>query len=342
MQTKREIWIDNGKSIACILVVLGHFFQSMTKAGLLPQSALLEWFDETLYTFHVPIFFFCSGYLYQRTARVDSPAAWRRNLAKKALALGVPYLTFSCLTWLLKTLFADAVNDAAGGLADTLLVHPASPYWYLYALFLLFCLIPTFQTRRTAVLCTAGALALKTLGLCFSFGLPALTYLCEHAVWFVLGMLLARLRAPGFAPPARYGLISVLTAAVFLLLSVVRYRTGADSPLWAPLLCLLGITMVLLPMAGYYHTHPQNRFFEVLARYTLPIYLMHTLCAAPLRILLNRLGIRQAVLHLALGLFFSFAGPIFAAWIAEKLRWPLFFLYPNRVLSHRSTQTAKG
>ena len=29
----REKWVDDVKVIACILVVLGHFFQSMTKVG---------------------------------------------------------------------------------------------------------------------------------------------------------------------------------------------------------------------------------------------------------------------------------------------------------------------
>ena len=29
----REKWVDDVKVIACILVVLGHFFQSMTKAA---------------------------------------------------------------------------------------------------------------------------------------------------------------------------------------------------------------------------------------------------------------------------------------------------------------------
>lgn len=28
---QREIWVDNVKVIACILMVLGHFFQSMTE-----------------------------------------------------------------------------------------------------------------------------------------------------------------------------------------------------------------------------------------------------------------------------------------------------------------------
>ncbi len=42
---KREVWVDDIKVIACILVVLGHFFQSMTKAGIVPAGNLYEWFN---------------------------------------------------------------------------------------------------------------------------------------------------------------------------------------------------------------------------------------------------------------------------------------------------------
>ena len=38
----REKWVDDVKVIACILVVLGHFFQSMTKANILSENDLYE------------------------------------------------------------------------------------------------------------------------------------------------------------------------------------------------------------------------------------------------------------------------------------------------------------
>lgn len=38
----REKWLDNVKVIACILVVLGHFFQSMTKANILPEIICMD------------------------------------------------------------------------------------------------------------------------------------------------------------------------------------------------------------------------------------------------------------------------------------------------------------
>ena len=148
----REKWVDDVKVVACILVVLGHFFQSMTKAKILPENGLYEWFNTTIYYFHVPLFFICSGYLYQKYSKVSDFKSWKKNVAKKTLALGVPYVTFSTATWVLKTVFSGSVNDQIGGLGNTLLLRPTAPYWYLYALFFIFLVTPTFSTVKMAVI----------------------------------------------------------------------------------------------------------------------------------------------------------------------------------------------
>ena len=157
----REKCVDDIKVIACILVVLGHFFQSMTKASIMPENDLYKWFNTTIYYFHVPLFFICSGYLYQKYSKVNSVDGWYRNVAKKAVALGVPYVTFSTATWVLKKVFSSSVNDQVGGLGNTLLFHPASPYWYLYALFFIFLVTPTFSTVKMTAVGLAVAIAAK-------------------------------------------------------------------------------------------------------------------------------------------------------------------------------------
>lgn len=106
--------------------------------------------NTTIYYFHVPLFFICSGYLYQKYSKVNDFKSWKENVTKKALALGVPYVTFSTATWILKTIFSGSVNDQIGGLGDTLLLHPTAPYWYLYALFFIFLVTPTFSTVKMA------------------------------------------------------------------------------------------------------------------------------------------------------------------------------------------------
>ena len=162
---QREIWVDNVKVIACILVVLGHFFMSMVTANVLPDNDLYQWFRQTIYYFHVPLFFICSGYLYQKLSRVDEIHSWWKNVLKKALNLGVPYFVFSFATWLLKTIFSSSVNTQIGGLFDTLFIHPTAPYWYLYALFFLFLITPTFHSRSMAMIGLIIALAFKALGI---------------------------------------------------------------------------------------------------------------------------------------------------------------------------------
>ncbi len=159
----REKWVDDVKVMACILVVLGHFFQSMTKANILAENDLYEWFNTTIYYFHVPLFFICSGYLYQNYSKVNSVGSWCKNMAKKALALGVPYATFTTATWVLKKVFSSSVNDQIGGLCDTLLLHPTAPYWYLYALFFIFLVTPTFSSVKATVVGLIVALAAKAL-----------------------------------------------------------------------------------------------------------------------------------------------------------------------------------
>lgn len=160
---KREKWVDDVKVIACILVVLGHFFQSMTKANILPTVDLYKWFNTTIYYFHVPLFFICSGYLYQKYSKVNSAESWCKNIAKKGLALGVPYITFSVATWVLKTVFSGSVNDQIGGLGDTIFLHPTAPYWYLYTLFFIFLVTPTFRSIRSAGIGLCVAVAAKLL-----------------------------------------------------------------------------------------------------------------------------------------------------------------------------------
>ena len=159
----REKWVDDVKVIACILVVVGHFFQSMTKANILPENDLYKWFNTTIYYFHVPLFFICSGYLYQKYSKINSVDSWRKNVAKKALALSVPYATFTTAVWVLKKVFSSSVNDQIGGLGDTLFFYPTAPYWYLYALFFIFLVTPTFGSVKAATVGLIVAIVAKGL-----------------------------------------------------------------------------------------------------------------------------------------------------------------------------------
>ena len=323
----REKWVDDVKVIACILVVVGHFFQSMTKANILPENNLYGWFNTTIYYFHVPLFFICSGYLYQKYSRVNSVGSWRRNVAKKILALGVPYVTFSTATWVLKKVFASSVNDQIGGLGDTLFFHPTAPYWYLYALFFIFLVTPTFSSVKAAAVGLIVALAAKVLILTGGgYNVYAISTVLSNEIWFVLGMSICAFNVQLKGRKVKGTIFGML----FIILSIVVYTVEIGSSVISFAMGLLACVAVILMAAGFEEKF--GRGMDFLAKYTMPIFLMHTLFAAPMRSILMKIGIENAVIHVVLGLGICFAGPIMAACIMKKTKWLEFFLYPNKFI----------
>ena len=327
----REKWVDDVKVMACILVVLGHFFQSMTKANILAENDLYEWFNTTIYYFHVPLFFICSGYLYQNYSKVNSVGSWCKNMAKKALALGVPYATFTTATWVLKKVFSSSVNDQIGGLCDTLLLHPTAPYWYLYALFFIFLVTPTFSSVKATVVGLIVALAAKALILTGGgYSVYAVSTVLSNEIWFVLGMSIYTFNVQLKGRKVQGTILGLL----FVILSVVVYAAGISGGAISFIMGLLACVAVILMVTDF--EEKLGRGMDFLAKYTMPIFLMHTLFAAPIRSVLLKLGIGSSVIHVVLGLGISFIGPIIAAWIMKKTKWLEFFLYPNKFVKIRN------
>ena len=321
----REKWVDDIKVIACILVVLGHFFQSMTKANILPENDLYGWFNTTIYYFHVSLFFICSGYLYQKYSRVNSVGNWVKNVLKKALALGVPYATFKTATWILKKVFSNSVNDQIGGLGDTMFLHPTAPYWYLYALFFIFLVTPTFSGVKVAAVGMILALAAKVLILTGGgYSVYAVSTVLSNEIWFVFGMSICSFNVQLKERKIQGTIFGLL----FVILSIVLYTAEISDSAISFAMGLLACVAVILMVADFEEKF--GRGMDFLAKYTMPIFLMHTLFAAPMRSVLLKAGIENAVIHVILGLGISFAGPIIAAWIMKKTKWLEFFLYPNK------------
>lgn len=332
----REHWVDAVKIVACTLVVLGHFFQSMTKSGILVAGKEFEWFNKTIYYFHVPLFFICSGYLYQKYSRILSVKDWSINILKKLLTLGVPYFIFSILTWVLKKTFEASVNNQIGGFFETIFIKPASPYWYLYVLFFFFVIYITFDKTGTAIVIVVVASILKVLA---TFGIKSGIYVIDgfmnNSIWFVSGMVMAYFIKESASSKKKSlvcGIIGGVVFSSFILLSIPRANAldnfAGKSFLMGVLACC---GVVLISMAICMGRSNMN-IAEWLSKYTFPVFLMHTLFAAPLRSVLIKLGIHGTFLHVALGLIISFIGPIIAMIVMEKVKPLDFLVYPGRYI----------
>ncbi len=329
MDKKRVFWIDNVKVIACIFVVLVHFYQSMVLSDLASDSIIYKWVMNTIRFFPVQLFFICSGYLYQKYSDVSSVRKWGINILNKFLALGIPYFVFSTVTWTLKRVFSSSVNSQLDGLLHTFFVEPASPYWYLYVLFFLFAITLTCKSKRNLFILFGIGLFLRILAIMNVFaGNYIIGNIAIYWIWFIAGMMMAEDLIP--LAGKRIGIILLLLFALLGALFVTGHLKITGYDFIISIIACYSIISIVHDQAG--KDSSSSDLSRFLIKYTMPVFLMHTLFAAPTRSLLFSLGITNVPLHIILGLSASYIGPVIAMIVLDKLHPLDFIIYPTRYI----------
>src|SRR5689334_3644402 len=66
----RETWVDAARGFGISLVVFGHVWRGLEKAGIMSADAVFVAVDRAVYSFHMPLLFFVSGlFFYPSLAR---------------------------------------------------------------------------------------------------------------------------------------------------------------------------------------------------------------------------------------------------------------------------------
>ena len=336
---KREAWVDNVKVIACIFVALGHFFQSMVGSSILPETDLYKWFNQTIYYFHVPLFFICSGYLYQKRCKINSFSSYKNNIINKAIALGIPYFIFSATTWIMKSGLSGLVNKTPqASLVKTLFVSPLPPYWFLYSLFFIFLITPTFSSKKTIGIGLGAAIVFKVFSIVFGGSIAIISYTLANEIWFVIGMLLAFVDFTSKMKKKLWIEFGSIGIAAFLIGSIAVYYFDINSKTLVFLLGVLICISIIAIVSSVFNKN-QNKIWAFFAKYTMPIFLIHTLCASPVRIILLKVGILSPTVHIIVGLTVSFVGPILIAKFMHFTKWLDFLMYPGRFIKIANKQS---
>ncbi|MES9965459.1 MAG: acyltransferase family protein [Candidatus Sedimenticola sp. 20ELBAFRAG] len=130
-------WVLIAKGIGIVLVVVGHFY---------PKNSPEYWSDirDIIYTFHMPLFFLLSGFLYSYTKHTYSVL-----INGKVKRLIYPFISIAILFFVIKYLsglFFYLENPVGLESVYALLTNPIDSYmpllWFVHALFLIFLIYP--------------------------------------------------------------------------------------------------------------------------------------------------------------------------------------------------------
>ncbi len=150
---QRLDYIDALKGLMVVFVVLGHVIDGYLESAKWPEyENVLSLIFNIIYSFHMPLCFMISGYLYQLAYTDQNGAVKREKVRTHAIDFAIIYIVFCILFWATKLVMSDAVNTAVS-VKDIFMIWavPMSNYWYLYILIALYFIFSIDRLRNLKI-----------------------------------------------------------------------------------------------------------------------------------------------------------------------------------------------
>ena len=274
---KRNTHLDTLKTVACILVVLGHSFSYYDEHV---QALPLLWQTVSIlvYSVHVPLFFTIAGYLCHR-----QPLAGYAK--KKLFRLMIPFLTFTILKLLYSHFFDPVFAHQTGfllSLVSALLTGEL--YWFVYAVLLMYAAAPLFwenSGRTPKQLWIGCAVFVLLFAFCCWFTLtgrtvPNILQLRNALLnfpFFLSGMLIRQNLDSCLCFEKKARLFLHALAVVTIAAAVIVYRSTLQ-PLIYPLSTILAYALMYLFWSGAKMLPGDRSLFPRVSCYSLQIMLL--------------------------------------------------------------------
>ena len=272
--TRKKYLIDIERltGLTILLVVVGHLVtgQDINAPGL-------EWYKflkRYIYSFHMPLFMFVSGFLFYYTLpKFSNKKDYWHYVRKKIIRLFPSYLIFSMIIFIAKLLLSNhlEVDNNISGFNEFFMVlyNPvrsfAGSLWYVYVLFQFYLIFPIILKYLKPLVVLFISFPLYYVKLTDLF---AVNFFLEFLFFFSLGVFIADNYEKYKALLLKYGIPFML---LFVGLSISFYFTPIPKIVMG--LCSVPAlhTFVLLIK------NPKYKLLSTLGAFSFSIYLMNTL-----------------------------------------------------------------
>ncbi|MBO4455693.1 MAG: acyltransferase family protein [Bacteroidales bacterium] len=296
---ERMTYLDLARITAIVLVVAGHFRPDFEPGwwGVLVRG---------IYSFHMPLLFFISGYLYSS----KKPESYKALFISKFRRLVIPYLSASVVLILIKIParhFFPIANPVGPESFLKLFYMPAAAthLWFLWALWWMFIVVGLFRSKSSRAFLFLATLVVSLLPFettdlfCISEVKRCFVYFmagsCAADGWFDWESFLIR--------------IKTVVPLIWLVCLVAYSLSGADNAVSYLFMGLLGsVAMLSLCKTASGHMSPSAvRLTTETALASFTVYLFHSAFIALAMAVLDRMPF---VLYAGLTVAAGFFGPL--------------------------------
>ena len=282
---KRVIEMDILRGLGAVLVVLGHSF--ITHPINIVNIGWCRFLHDFIYSFHMPLFFFVSGFVY-------SCKKYNEYIFKKIRRLLIPYLFFGTVSLFLHVFGGGLVGETVTFQQGVIkLFLYGGDYWFLYTLFLMFAIYPCLsKVKRSYV--ASGACLLIFLQ-CFIQFPPIFTFsnIVYYFPYFILGDCIKsaikekplKINRGMLLVLAMLALLVYIGAVIFsrIVVNVILKYLQAFSMIG---LCLIFARLLVSFTRKNKRANFLNRFLLASSKYSMQIYLFNGYLLTIIRIIL--------------------------------------------------------
>lgn len=347
MKEQHILYIDILKAIACISVLAGHVIGGIAKAGI-DTSGILIHIHTYVYLFHVPCFFFASGYLYANK-QVKNWQEYASFVIKKLVILGMPYVACTVLYVAMSSFFSSEMNpNTSYSFREVLNIWriPIAHYWYLYALIVLFVFIPVVELIFKKV----NRIYLWIVFLLLTLWKPNIVwigYITQYAHLFYMGVIWNisknskwKNNLLQYAKFTRGWVYCAENLLLYLIYNIVQKRALLSMELEIILKSIITLLLVAMMIGVSFSITEKGKYIKSfliwVSKYSLYIYLFHTWFSGTIRVLLCRIGITNCWIQAFIGVLGGFIGPVLLAKFIKSIPMLLFWIEPETVINKRN------
>lgn len=308
--------------IGPVLVILGHSTNSM------PSS---DWYyvftKEWIYLFHMPLFFFVSGYLFTFKGGLKN-TEYDKFIKNKFKRLIYPYLFWN-ISFIIPKLISqgyidDNISFNLNTISELLLVprqNILGHTWFLVALFIIFTFsfiydnlfFKNYENKRYIIL----MVSFLTVTM-YMFPIPtdifALRDISKNFVFFWTGMLLGKVEVNYIFNVLQKKFTFIILSIVTLLFTIVTLQQSSVKII--SLITAISTILLLFSLPIYFNI--KNEIIEKLAKTSFDIYILHWPFMILTRIILFQIMKMNYIIVILMMIITGYFGPLLVKKIIEQ------------------------
>lgn len=284
IKKERIVLLDIMQGIAMLLVILGHhLLDFMPKA----YSGIHYY----IYTFHMPLFIFISGFLISYSYKEE--IGYFKYVKKRFIKFFIPYFIIGVIvTILYHFMYGENIFKNILNLIISPKETPTTFLWYIYLLFFFYALYPVVhKTLNSSIIYYLLAIGIILYIFPFKTSILCLDYFTRYLIFYLIGCLSARYFRVFQLQRAK--LTSYLFLAVFIVTSIIFIVRNVYNPAIEFVIPFLSIPAVYAISLLLKNIPIITEVLSDISHECFHIYLLHMFVIQGLAIIFHRLYSEQ-------------------------------------------------